>query len=120
MDTDMKQKDVAHKRIVQEIVQEEGVQYEVISDGVDQVNQNKELLINFKNASLFDLFIVKFHDAFKNQTVTKNELKDELKVTTSQLDEWLKMGVENNYIIKKLRPVSYIINPEMTIRLIFN
>ena len=72
-----------------------------------------------KNASLFDLFIVKFHDVFNNQTVTRNKLKDELKLTSSQLDEWLKMGVEN-CIIKKFRPVSYMINPEKTIRLIFN
>jgi phage-related minor tail protein len=63
---------------------------------------------------------VKLNDAFKNKTVTKKDLKDELKLTSSQLDEWLKMGVENEYLIKKVRPVTFMINPEITIRLLFN
>lgn len=50
--------------------------------------------------------------------VTKKELKDELKLTNSQLDEWLKIGTEKDYLIKKGRPVSFMINPEITIRLI--
>ncbi|HHX69100.1 MAG TPA: hypothetical protein GX708_13755 [Gallicola sp.] len=45
-------------------------------------------------------------------------MKDELKLTNSQLDEWLKIGTEKDYLIKKGRPVSFMINPEITIRLI--
>ena len=101
-----------------EVAQEEVVQYEAISDGKAQEKQNKELQVDFGNASLFDLFIVKLNEAFKNKTVTKKELKDELKLTTSQLNEWLKMGIEYNYIIKKSKPVAFMINPEIKIKLI--
>ena len=120
IDTEVKQKEVANKRVVQEVLHEEGAQYEVTSNRLAQVDQSKELQIYFKNASFFDLFIVKLNDAFKNKTVTKKDLKDELKLTTSQLEEWLKLGVENKLIIKKSRPVSFMINPEITIRLLFN
>lgn len=106
------------EEIQKEVAQEEQVQYEAVSNGTVQVKHNKELRVNFNNASLFDLFIVKLNEAFKNKTVTKNELKEELKLTNSQLDEWLKMGVEYNYIIKKNRPVTYMINPEIIIKLI--
>ena len=104
--------------IQKQVAQEEVAQYQKKSDGIAQVKQNKELQIHFNNASLFELFIVKLNEIFKNKTVTKKELKDELKLTSSQLDEWLKMGVEHNYIIKKSRPVTYRINPEITIQLI--
>jgi len=46
---------------------------------------------------LFDLFLVKLIAHFKNKTITKKELKDELELTNSQLDEWLKIGTEKEY-----------------------
>ena len=44
--------------------------------------------------------------------------KDELKLTTSQLDEWLKIGTEKKYILKKSRPILYSINPDINIKLV--
>ena len=126
IDTEVKQKEVNQKKVVrknikqEQVLQDEEVQYVPMSDEIDQVNENKVVQINFNNASLFELFLVKLNDAFKNKTVTKKDLKDELKLTSSQLDEWLKMGVENEYLIKKVRPVTFMINPEITIRLLFN
>ena len=67
---------------------------------------------------MFDLFLVKLLDSFKNKSITKKEIKDRLEITNSQLDEWLKMAIEEEFIIKKSRPVSFIINPNKQIRVV--
>ncbi|MBL6447371.1 DNA-protecting protein DprA [Fulvivirga sp. 29W222] len=77
-----------------------------------------EFQIKIKEASLFDLFLVKLIDHFKNKTVTKKEMKEELKLTNSQLDEWLKMGTERDFLIKTSKPLSFMINPKMNIRIV--
>ena len=82
---------------------------------VSDVNSNE---IKINDASLFDLFLVKVIDLFKNKTVTKKEMKEQLHITNSQLDEWLKMGTEKEFIIKKNRPVSFMINPNKHIRIV--
>lgn len=78
----------------------------------------REIQIKIKEASLFDLFIVKLVDSFKNKTITKKEMKERLDITNSQLDEWLKIGTEKEFIIKKSRPVSFMINPNKQIRVV--
>ena len=83
-----------------------------------QASTNEELQIKIKEASLFDLFLVKLIEHFKNKTITKKELKDELELTSSQLDEWLKIGTEKEYLIKNSRPVSFKINPKVIFRVI--
>lgn len=97
---------------------EEVIVKETAAEYIAQDKEKKELKVYFNKASMFELFLVKLNDVFKNKAVTKKELKDEFKLTTSQLDEWLKIGTENNYIIKKGRPISYIINPDITIKLV--
>ncbi len=82
------------------------------------INSNEKLQIKIKEASLFDLFLVKLIEHFKNKTITKKELKNELELTNSQLDEWLKIGTEKDYLIKKSRPVSFMINPRVNIRIV--
>ena len=82
-----------------------------------EFNRN-EVQIKIKEASLFDLFLVKLVDHFKNKTVTKKEMKDELELTNSQLDEWLKIGTEKDFLIKNSKPVSFMINPKMNIRIV--
>ncbi len=77
-----------------------------------------EIQIKIKEASLFDLFIVKLIDSFKNKTITKNEIKEHLNITNSQLEEWLKTGTEKEFIIKKSKPVSFMINPNKHIRVV--
>ncbi len=71
-----------------------------------------------KEASLFDLFLVKLVDSFKNKAITKKEMKERLDITNSQLDEWLKVGTEKEFIIKKSKPVSFMINPNKHIRVV--
>jgi len=82
-----------------------------------ELNRN-EFQIKIKEASLFDLFLVKLVDHFRNKTVTKKEMKDELELTNSQLDEWLKIGTEKDFLIKNSKPVSFMINPKMNIRIV--
>lgn len=84
---------------------------------ISETNES-EIQIKIKEASLFDLFIVKLVDSFKNKTITKKEMKERLDITNSQLDEWLKIGTEKEFIIKKSRPVSYMINPNKHIRVV--
>jgi len=79
---------------------------------------DSEIQIKIKEASLFNLFIVKLVDSFKNKALTKKEMKERLDITNSQLDEWLKVGTEKEFIIKKSRPVSFMINPNKHIRVV--
>jgi len=87
------------------------------SQASSELNRN-EFQIKIKEASLFDLFLVKLVDHFRNKTVTKKEMKDELELTNSQLDEWLKIGTEKDFLIKNSKPVSFMINPKMNIRIV--
>lgn len=85
----------------------------------DMIHFNKqELVIKINEASLFDLFIMKLINHFKNKTATKEEIKTELKLTNSQVDEWLNIGIEKNLIIKKTKPISFIINPEINMKIV--
>jgi len=100
----MKQESVLNEKNTEEIFQ--------------TTNNNNEIKIQIKEASLFDLFIVKVIDLFKNKSVTKKEMQEQLQITNSQLDEWLKTGTEKEYIIKKSKPVSFMINPNKRISVI--
>lgn len=84
---------------------------------IKEINEN-EIEIKINDASLFDLFLVKLSDSFKNKSITKKEIKERLEITNSQLDEWLKKATEEEFIIKKSRPVSFIINPNKHIRVV--
>ncbi|MCK4919885.1 MAG: DNA-protecting protein DprA [Bacteroidales bacterium] len=84
---------------------------------VSETNKS-EIQIKIEEASLFDLFLVKLVDSFKNKTITKKEMKEQLDITNSQLDEWLRIGTEKEFIIKKNKPVSFMINPNKHIRVV--
>ncbi len=77
----------------------------------------EELKIKIKEASFFDLFIAKFNENYQYRTVSKKEIKEDLRLTTSQLDEWLKLSIEKNYLIKKNKPVSFKFNPNISIKI---
>ncbi len=91
------------------------------TENQDVVNgelNKKEIRIKINEASLFDLFLVKLVHVVKYNSITKNEIKEELRITNSQLDEWLRIGTEKEFIIKSNRPVSFMINPNKQIRLV--
>lgn len=108
---------IAEPNLFSSIYQEK-VQKEYKKSKTLQNNSYEELQIKIKEASLFDLFLLKLFERFKNKYLTKKELKDELELTNSQLDEWLRIGTEKDYLIKKGRPVSFMVNPKVNIRLV--
>lgn len=70
-----------------------------------------------KNISFFDLFLFKLRENFGNKQFRKDEIKECIKVTSNQLDLWLKEGVKKGLIIKKNRPVSYRIKSHTQIEI---
>lgn len=82
-------------------------------------NNENEIKILIKEASLFELFLVKIIELYKNSAVTKKDIQEQLQITNSQLDEWLRIGTEKKFIIKKNKPVLFSINPEKSIRIVF-
>ena len=81
--------------------------------------ETSEIQVKIEEASLLDFFIWKLAEIFKNKTFTKEEVKEHLDITNSQLNEWLKNGEEKGYVIKNSRPVSYIVNPKKHIKIVF-
>ncbi len=73
--------------------------------------------VNYEDASLFDVFMHKLFLQFKSQEINKNDLLKHFEITSKQLDEWLKKGLEQNLLIKKLKPLRYVLNPENEIRI---
>jgi predicted Rossmann fold nucleotide-binding protein DprA/Smf involved in DNA uptake len=74
-------------------------------------NEN-EIKVQINEVSFFELFILKLKELSKNKAVTKKEIIDQLQITNSQLEEWLRTGIETKAIIKTDKPVAFIINPE--------
>jgi predicted Rossmann fold nucleotide-binding protein DprA/Smf involved in DNA uptake len=73
----------------------------------------KQIDLNFDEATLFDFFIHKLHLVFKENEIDKTKIISHLKLTSKQVDEWLKLGVEKELFIKKIRPVRYTLNLKM-------
>ncbi|WP_339661712.1 DNA-processing protein DprA [uncultured Polaribacter sp.] len=72
--------------------------------------EKKKIDINFNEATLFDFFIYKLFLVFKENEIDKTKIISHFKLTTKQVDEWLKLGVEKELLIKKVRPTRYTIN----------
>ncbi len=94
-----------------------------IRDNLEQLSKTTasketEIQVRIKDASLFELFLVKMTDCFRNKVVTKKEILEKLEITPKQLDEWLKVGTEREMIIKNTRPISYKINQKKLMRII--
>lgn len=70
----------------------------------------KQIDFNFDEATLFDFFIHKLFLVFKENEIDKTKIISLFKLTSKQVDEWLKIGVEKDLLIKKTRPVRYTIN----------
>ncbi|MEE9363698.1 MAG: DNA-processing protein DprA [Cellulophaga sp.] len=66
--------------------------------------------ISIENTSFFDLFIYKSTSHFKDKEFNKEELLKLFKLTPKQIDDWLKDAVKEKVMIKKTRPVRYLMN----------
>jgi predicted Rossmann fold nucleotide-binding protein DprA/Smf involved in DNA uptake len=66
--------------------------------------------ITIEDISFFDLFIYKLSSHFKDKEFNKEELLKLFKLTPKQIDDWLKVAVKDKVILKKTRPVRYLMN----------
>lgn len=73
--------------------------------------------ISYDEASLFELFIHKLFSQFKSREINKVEILNHFEITSKQLDEWLKKGLEQNFLIKKTKPIRYLLNKELEINI---
>ncbi|WP_339753443.1 DNA-processing protein DprA [uncultured Winogradskyella sp.] len=62
--------------------------------------------------TFFDFFIYKSSTHFKNKEFNKEDIKKLFELTPKQIDDWLKVAVKNEVLIKKKRPVRYLLNPK--------
>ncbi|SFS44008.1 Predicted Rossmann fold nucleotide-binding protein DprA/Smf involved in DNA uptake [Zhouia amylolytica] len=65
--------------------------------------------LNTENTSFFDFFINQLSSKFKTEEIKKNEIVNHFNLTNKQVDEWLKIGVDKKLIIKKTKPVRYLL-----------
>ena len=77
----------------------------------------KQIDFNFEEATLFDFFIYKLFLAFKENEIDKTKIISHFKLTPKQVDEWLKLGVEKELLIKKTRPVRFFKNKDVKIKI---
>ena len=96
---------------INELVLQKNRENEVTKREETITNEN-EIVIQIKNASLFEFFLAKITSLYNNKTITKSDIKDRLQITSNQLDEWLRIGIEKEYFIKNSKPVSFRINPK--------
>jgi predicted Rossmann fold nucleotide-binding protein DprA/Smf involved in DNA uptake len=88
---------------------------EVKSIGVEAtttLSSNNEK-ISIEDTSFFDLFIYKSSSHFKDKEFNKEELLKLFKLTPKQIDNWLKDAVNVKIMLKKTRPVRYIMNSKI-------
>ena len=81
-------------------------------------DKNKEKLIelDYSKASLFELFILRLQQTYKEEDIIKKEVIKKFQLTPKQVDLWLAKGIEKEILIKKHRPVRYTLNPEVSIK----
>lgn len=77
------------------------------------LNSNTDNKTNIDKLTFFDLFIYKSSAHFKNKEFNKEDIKKLFELTPKQIDDWLKAAVKNEVLIKKNRPVRYLMNPKV-------
>lgn len=77
----------------------------------------KQINLRLDEATLFELFIYKLHLRFKANEINKEEILKFFILTSKQVDEWLKLGVERELLLKKTKPLRYLINSKYIIKI---
>jgi len=68
---------------------------------------------SLEKLTFFDLFIYKLSFSFKDKEFNKEEILKLFELTPKQIDDWLKVAVKNEIILKNTHPVSYLVNPKV-------
>ncbi|EHQ44515.1 DNA-processing protein DprA [Myroides odoratus] len=74
------------------------------------IGEVKQIIIPLKDASFFELFVYKLNATFETNEITKDEILKHFFLTPKQIDEWLKIGIEQKFLLKKTKPIRYVIN----------
>lgn len=70
---------------------------------------------SIKKITFFELFVYKLSFHFKDKEFNKEDILNLFKLTPKQIDDWLKIGVKNDVLFKKSRPIRYLINTKVKI-----
>ncbi len=102
---------------------------EVGSPNIDQEGEAKSIGVKAKaplssnsdvksieEITFFDLFIYKSSSHFKDKEFNKEEILKVFELTSKQIDDWLKVAVKNEVLLKKTRPVRYLMNPKAKVK----
>lgn len=92
-----------------EIVNPKSEQIEIVGNDTTKLENSPTL----NEMSLYTLFLYKFYEAFNQDEITKEKVTTKFNLTSKQLDVWLKLGVEEKFLIKQTRPVRYKINQNL-------
>ena len=53
-------------------------------------------------------------------TLDKQKIQEKYDITAKQLDNWFKLGIERNFLIKKTKPVRYYLNADLKLQILFS
>lgn len=73
--------------------------------------------LSYEEASLFEVFIHKLFLQFQSREINKDDILNHFEITSKQLDEWLKKGLEQNLLIKRTKPIRYILNKDLELNI---
>jgi predicted Rossmann fold nucleotide-binding protein DprA/Smf involved in DNA uptake len=59
------------------------------------------------DGSFFDFFIHKLYNKFQDQDFNKEEIISQFELTSKQVEEWLKLALDQKLISKKMKPIRY-------------
>ncbi|WP_445736246.1 DNA-processing protein DprA [Mariniflexile sp.] len=69
--------------------------------------------VSIEGISFFDFFMQKSTSHFIDKEFNKEEILKIFELTPKQVDEWLKLAVKEKLILKKTRPVRYLLNSKI-------
>ncbi|EAR01412.1 DNA-processing protein DprA [Maribacter sp. HTCC2170] len=72
--------------------------------------------IRVEEITFYDLFIYKSSSYFKDKEFNREEILNHFELASKQIDDWLKVAVKDKVLLKKTRPVRYLLNPKAKIK----
>jgi len=87
------------------------------TESVSEVNEPEEKFKTEKidkivsafdpDSSFFDFFIHKLYNKFQDQDFNKEEIISQFELTSKQVEEWLKLALDQKLISKKMKPLRF-------------
>lgn len=96
-------------------VEEEQVKPDILKHNIEL--ETKKINLSYDETSLFYIFMYKLSNQFADREVNKKDIMEYFELTSKQVEEWLKIGVEKQFLIKKIKPVRYKLNNKFKINM---